>query len=82
MAESVANNDVHDKTPFEVLKEKIAEARFSDKMGELSGLCEMSHCFVGLDTLDTRGLRHRIRRSLLESSSSLEGSEHVGSTDM
>lgn len=40
MAESVANNDVHDKAPIEVLKEMIAEARFSDKMGELSGLCE------------------------------------------
>lgn len=54
MAESVAKNNVHDKTPFEELKEKIAEARYSDKMGELSGLWEMSHCFEGLDTLDTR----------------------------
>lgn len=40
MAESVANNDVHGKTPVEALKEMIAEARYSDKMGELSGLCE------------------------------------------
>lgn len=54
MAESVAKNDVHDKAPFDELKEMIAEARYSDKMGELSGLCEMSHCFEALDTLDTR----------------------------
>lgn len=38
MAENVASNDVHGRTPFEKLKEMISEARFSDKMGELSEL--------------------------------------------